>query len=118
MATEKLEPRARPSILNGYTQMVKTGDGKIYITLNYDDQGLREIFATIGRSGGTLASLAEAVGRSISMQLQYGVPIAEITRCLIGIRSTGCAEVDGVEYLSIPDAIGQILKNAPPTLPG
>lgn len=113
--TTKLEPRTRPDELHGFTRVAKTGDGKVYITVNYDEHGMREVFATVGRCGGTLAALAESIGRQISMLLQYGVPVVEITRCLIGIKSTNAVLTgdEAHDYLSIPDAIGKIIKNAP-----
>lgn len=108
---QPIEPRPRPSRLHGFTEVIQTGDGKLYATLNYDGHGLREVFLTIGRSGGTIASLAEAIGREVSVMLQYGIPVEEIARCLVGIRSANVSPDQ--KWLSIADALGHLIKHAP-----
>ena len=103
--------RPRDQRLSGFTDEIITGDGKMYVTLNYDQEGLREIFIVIGRCGGTIASMAEGLGRQISMLLQHRIPIEKIAHHLIGIRSVNASPDQ--QYLSIPDALGQVLKRAP-----
>jgi len=47
------ERSPRPDSLNGVTQRVETGYGKLYVTINEDENGLPfELFANIGHSGG------------------------------------------------------------------
>lgn len=105
--------RPRPEDLYGYTRTTPTGDGKLYTTVNYDEYGIREVVTNIGRSGGTLFSLSEAIGRLISLSLKYKVPVEEIARSLIGIRGANPYGFGANQVLSIPDAIGKVLKDSP-----
>jgi ribonucleoside-diphosphate reductase alpha chain len=106
------QPRPRPSTLVGLTKMQHTGDGKLYVTMNYDEEGLREVFPVVGRSGGTIFSLTEAIGRLISLALQYRVPAREIVHKLIGIRSANVFGIGPKQVLSIPDAIGKVMNES------
>jgi ribonucleoside-diphosphate reductase alpha chain len=105
--------RPRPEDLYGFTRTTQTGDGKLYTTVNYDEYGIREVVTNIGRSGGTLFSLSEAIGRLISLSLQHNVPVDEISRSLIGIRGANPYGFGASQVLSIPDAIGKVLKDSP-----
>ena len=106
------QPRPRPSTLVGLTKMQHTGDGKLYVTMNYDEEGLREVFPVVGRSGGTIFSLTEAIGRLISLALQYRVPAREIVHKLVGIRSANVFGIGAKQVLSIPDAIGKVMNES------
>jgi ribonucleoside-diphosphate reductase alpha chain len=110
---QKFRPRTRPEDLYGFTRVTTTGDGKLYTTVNYDERGMREVVSNIGRSGGTLNSLSEAIGRLISLSLQYNVPVDELAQQLIGIRSANPYGFGPNQVLSIPDAIGKVLKDSP-----
>lgn len=107
------QPRVRSEDLYGYTRVTMTGDGKLYTTVNYDEQGIREVVTNVGRSGGTLNSLSEGIGRIISLALQYNVPVDELAAQLIGIRGANPTGFGPKQTLSIPDAIGKVLKDSP-----
>ena len=48
---EKVTPRVRPELTQGITQKVKIGCGNLYITVNYDENGICEVFTNLGRGG-------------------------------------------------------------------
>ena len=103
-------PFRRKSRLEGFTWKIQTGRGKLYVTINEDDQGLPvEIFAKIGKSGKEDFAYTEAIGRLISLALRSGVPIDKIHYHLEGI--TGYDSKWDYKQLikSVPDAIAKII---------
>lgn len=114
--SEPWQPRVRPEDLYGFTRCTVTGDGKLYTTINYDEQGIREVVTIVGRSGGTIFSLSEALGRMVSLSLQYNIPVDEIANKLLGIRGANPYGFGHNQVLSIPDALGRVLKDAPRSL--
>ncbi|WP_435097453.1 LAGLIDADG family homing endonuclease [Halorubrum sp. N11] len=105
------ERSPRPDSLNGVTQRVETGYGKMYVTINEDENGLPfELFANIGHSGGYTNSFTEALAKVISTALRSGVDPEEIVDELQGTRSPKVAWDKGEQIQSIPDAIGTALR--------
>ena len=105
------ERRKRPDSLSGVTQRVETGYGKLYVTINEDENGRPfELFANIGHSGGYTNSFTEALAKVISTALRSGVDPEEIVDELQGTRSPKVAWDKGEQIQSIPDAIGTALR--------
>mgnify|MGYP001455388911 FL=1 len=105
------KPRIRPSQTLGQTRRIKTGEGTLYITINEDEQGLCEVFTTIGKAGGNAAAQSEAISRLISLALRSGVNPQSIVRQLKGISGPNPTWEDGRLILSTPDAIGKALDD-------
>ena len=106
----RVAPRMRPEITQGVTQKVKIGCGNLYITVNYDENGICEVFTNLGRAGGC-PSQSEATSRLISTALRSGMDVESIVEQLRGIRCHSTLRKGGdVKVLSCPDAIGRVLQ--------
>lgn len=104
-------PRQRPRTTFGITERLKTGEGSLYITINEDEEGLSEVFTTIGKAGGNAAAQSEAISRLISLALRAGIDPREIVKQLKGISGpTPVWDGEGGQILSTPDAIGKALE--------
>jgi ribonucleoside-diphosphate reductase alpha chain len=109
-AEGKLAPRKRPKVTRGVTERVNTGCGYIYVTVNFDQQGISEVFSTLGKAGGCAAAQLEAISRLISLALRSGIDIDSIVKHLRGIRCPSIAWEQGHAILSCADAIASVLE--------
>ena len=101
---------ARPRLLQGETERMETGCGKLFVIMNDDELGPREVFANMGKAGGCAASSTEALGRLISLALKKGASAAEVVEQLKGIR---CHQPYGLgpnAVTSCADAMGKALE--------
>ncbi|GAA1302420.1 vitamin B12-dependent ribonucleotide reductase [Pseudonocardia xinjiangensis] len=65
-------PKKRPSETVSFT----VGGAEGYLTAgSYPDNGLGEIFVKLGKQGSTLSGVMDAFSMSISVGLQYGIPL-------------------------------------------
>ncbi len=106
-----IESFTRPPVLHGFTEKVKTSRGTLYVTVNTVEGKPIEVFANIGKSGGDISALSEAIGRLISIALQNGVHVKSIINTLISITGAQPIWNNGRLIKSVPDAIAQILRD-------
>ncbi len=105
-----ITPRARPKITRGVTERVNTGCGNMYVTINFDDKGVCEAFATLGKAGGCAAAQLEATSRLISNALRCGLDLSAIVKNLRGIRCPSISWEQGKAVMSCADAIAGVLE--------
>lgn len=107
----KVEVRERPTETSGVTTALKTGCGKLYCTVNEDEEGVCEIFLNQKEGNGCRVAYNNALAMVSSMALRAGVPIKDISKVLKG-QSCGKPVWDnGKLILSCPDAIGKLLSS-------
>jgi ribonucleoside-diphosphate reductase alpha chain len=106
----KIAPRQRPAVMHGMTYKMNTAYGNLFVTINEDEHGPFEVFATMGKAGGFFGAQTEAITRLISTSLRSNIAIEEIIDQLKGIRGPDVSFTeDGMVY-SLPDAIAKVLE--------
>jgi ribonucleoside-diphosphate reductase alpha chain len=109
----KVKPR--PAIVHGHTRRMEAPEGKVYVTLNKDEEGLFEVFINVGKAGSDIAALADAVGRLISLNLRLPSTMSrearqrEIITHLKGIGGSRSIGFGPNQVRSLPDAVAQAL---------
>ena len=106
-----ITPRPRPERTHVVTELINTGCGKLYVTINQDHLGFCEVFAQMGKTGGCASSQIESTGRLISLALRSGVKIDAIIKQITGIRCPSPCWQNGSQTLSCPDAIAKVLAH-------
>ena len=102
-------PRLEESETAGITKKFRIGAcGKLFVTVNADDQGICEVFTNTGEEG--CPSLSAALSRVISIALRSGIATDAVMDQLKGIRCIGCIIDPETRVLSCPDAIGKAIE--------
>jgi len=94
------ERRRLPERRKGYIQKSIVGGHKVYLhTGEYDDGELGEIFIDLHKEGAAFRSLMNNFAISISIGLQYGVPLEEYVDAFLFTRFEPAGEVKGNETI-------------------
>ncbi len=105
----EISPRPRPAVTMGMTERMRIGCGNLYVTVNYDENGICEVFTSTGKAGGC-PSQSEATARLASIALRSGISVEEILNQLKGIRCPSTVRQQGMQCTSCPDAIAKVIK--------
>lgn len=109
-ADQKAEDWKRPQVLMGKTIRLQVPQGTLYLTADFENESIKEVFITLGKAGSEEKSYCEAIGRLISKYLQLGGEIKEVISSLKGIRSNSMMWDHGLRLYSVPDAIAKALE--------
>ncbi|HEX7021899.1 MAG TPA: LAGLIDADG family homing endonuclease, partial [Trueperaceae bacterium] len=107
----------RPPRLTGFTDNVKltlaTGERRsFFITVNKQYDLPIEVFISSGKSGDESNADSEALGRMVSIALQYGVPAEAVVKTLRGIDGGMYGSYQGRMVASKADLIAVALETA------
>lgn len=105
----EIVPRPRPAVTYGSTEKMKIGCGSLYVTVNYDENGICEVFTSTGKGGGC-PSQSEATARLVSIALRSGVKAEALLEQLQGIRCPSTVRQSGMKCTSCPDAIAKVVR--------
>ncbi|MEL6828903.1 MAG: hypothetical protein AAFO63_02080 [Pseudomonadota bacterium] len=85
-----------PDRRKGYIQKATVGGHKVYLhTGEFDDGSLGEIFIDMHKEGAAFRSLMNNFAISVSLGLQYGVPLEEFVDAFVFTRFEPAGEVTG-----------------------
>ena len=90
---------------------MQTGCGPLYVTINEDEDGLFELFTTMGKAGGCASSQCEAIGRMVSLAWRSGVQAAPVVKQLIGITCHKPSGFGDRQVLSCADAVAKAIQS-------
>ncbi|HSI42261.1 MAG TPA: vitamin B12-dependent ribonucleotide reductase, partial [Xanthobacteraceae bacterium] len=95
-----------PDRRKGYTQKAVVGGHKVYLrTGEYDDGRLGEIFIDMHKEGAALRSFINNFAISVSLGLQYGVPLEEYVDAFTFTRFEPAGPVQGNEIIKYATSI-------------
>src|SRR6185503_3342909 len=90
-----VERRTLPAKRRGFTQKAKINGQALFLrTGEYGDQTVGEIFIDMAKEGATMRSMLNCFAISISIGLQYGVPLEEYVEKFVFTRFEPAGMVD------------------------
>jgi ribonucleoside-diphosphate reductase alpha chain len=100
------EREKMPDRRKGYTQKAVVGGHKVYLrTGEYDDGRLGEIFIDMHKEGAALRSFVNNFAISVSLGLQYGVPLDEYVDAFTFTRFEPAGPVQGNDSIKYATSI-------------
>ncbi|HTJ12897.1 MAG TPA: adenosylcobalamin-dependent ribonucleoside-diphosphate reductase [Dinghuibacter sp.] len=106
-----VERRSLPAKRKGFTYKAKIGGQPIFVrTGEYDDNTLGEIFIDLAKEGSTLRSLMNCFAISISVGLQYGVPLEEFVDKFVFTRFEPSGMVDHPNIKSATSMVDYVFR--------
>jgi len=100
------EQEKLPTRRKGYTQKAKIGGHTVFLrTGEYDDGRLGEIFLDMNKEGSTLRALINNFAISVSLGLQYGVPLEEYVDAFVFTKFEPAGMVQGNDAIKSATSI-------------
>jgi len=94
----------------GITPRIMTGCGWLYVTMNFHQGKLLEVFSTLGKAGGCAKCQNDSIAKLLTVALKYGVPLEDLIKKLEGNQCPIPITWDSELVLSCSDAIGKVLR--------
>lgn len=102
----KIMRKKLPERRKGYIQKAKVAGHKVYLhTGEFDNGELGEIFIDMHKEGAAFRSLMNSFAISISIGLQYGVPLDEYADAFIGTKFEPSGKVEGNDSIKTASSI-------------
>ena len=110
----RLRRRRLPKRRHGFTQEARIGGHKVFLrTGEYEDGTIGEIFIDMHKEGAAFRSMMNCFAISVSMGLQYGVPLEDLVDQFCFTRFEPHGRVDGHDNLractSVVDYVFRVL---------
>jgi ribonucleoside-diphosphate reductase alpha chain len=106
-----VERKTLPSKRRGFTQKAKINGQAIFLrTGEYNDHTLGEIFIDLAKEGSTLRSLMNCFAISVSVGLQYGVPLEEFVEKFVFTKFEPSGMVDHPNIKSTTSIIDFVFR--------
>ncbi len=100
-------PKQRPS----QTIAFQVGDAEGYLTAGeYPGDGIGEIFVKLGKQGSTLSGVMDALAISVSLGLQYGVPLEAYVKKFTNMRFEPSGLTDDAEVRFATSLVDYIFR--------
>lgn len=107
-----VERRALPAKRRGYTQKAKINGQALFVrTGEYGDGTLGEIFIDMAKEGATMRSMLNCFAISVSIGLQYGVPLEEFVEKFVFTRFEPSGMVDHPNIKSATSIVDFIFRS-------
>ncbi|MGH3847857.1 MAG: vitamin B12-dependent ribonucleotide reductase, partial [Pseudonocardiaceae bacterium] len=111
LTTDRADRRRMPRRRHGYTTSVTITGADFYLTANPNDDGtLGEIFIKFGKQGSTLGGLFDAVGISVSIGLQSGVPLETFVSKYINMRFEPFGMTDDRDLTTVTSVLDYVFR--------
>ena len=106
-----VERRTLPAKRRGFTQKAKINGQALFLrTGEYNDGTVGEIFIDMAKEGATMRSMLNCFAISISIGLQYGVPLEEFVEKFVFTRFEPCGMVDHPNIKSTTSIVDFIFR--------
>jgi len=105
-APPKLRRRRLPKRRHGFTQEARIGGHKVFLRAGeYEDGTLGEIFIDMHKEGAAFRSIMNCFAISVSMGLQYGVPLEDLVDQFCFTRFEPHGRVDGHDNIRLATSV-------------
>src|SRR5204862_308210 len=102
----KLQRRRLPKRRHGFTQEARIAGHKVFLrTGEYEDGTLGEIFIDMHKEGAAFRSMMNCFAISVSMGLQYGVPIEHLVDQFVFTRFEPHGRVEGHDNIKVATSV-------------